>query len=116
MSYEYEFLISLLITIAIEVPVVLLIIRRLYKLKEIEVKKILIVALLSSSLTLPYLWFILPLYFLDRSTYVIVGETLVIIVEAVIYKKLLKLKWSEAIVTSLTANLASVTIGQVFQI
>jgi hypothetical protein len=115
MSYEQDFLISLLITLAIEIPVAIVIIRFLYKHKDIRIPAIVFTGLLATSLTLPYLWFILPIYNFNKNVYVILGEILVMIVEAIIYKQLLKIKWSEAIITSLLANLSSVTLGRLFQ-
>ncbi|MCX6719071.1 MAG: hypothetical protein NTZ38_01705, partial [Candidatus Taylorbacteria bacterium] len=113
--YEQEFLISLLITLAIEIPVAIVIVRYLYKHKDIKIVAIVFAGLLASGLTLPYLWFILPIYIFNKNTYVILGEVLVMIIEAIIYKQLLKIKWSEAVVTSLLANLSSVTLGRLFQ-
>lgn len=109
MSYEVSFLYSLFITLLIEVPVVFLIVRYLYK--KFEKWNIVFVGIISSTLTLPYFWFILPMYISDRTFYILVGESIIILIEAFIYFRLLKLKIGQALFISLVANLASVLVG-----
>lgn len=116
MLYEQKFLLSLFLTLISEVPVAFILIRYIYKYKNIEISTILFVGVLASLLTLPYLWFILPAFVFDRTIFVITGESLVILVEAFIYYKLLKLKTINAFAVSLVANLASVIFGLLFQI
>lgn len=111
MSYEQKFLFSLLLTLAVEIPIVFYFVRYIYKNKEAKISKIAFVGSVASALTLPYLWFILPLYVSDRIPYIILGEGLVVFVEAVIYKQFLQLGFFRAIVVSLIANIASVVLG-----
>lgn len=116
MLYEQKFLLSLLLTLIVEVPIVLVLVRYIYRYKNIKISTILFVGVLASALTLPYLWFILPAFVFDRNTYLIVGESLVILIEAIIYYKLFKLKPFDAFVVSLIANSASATLGLLLQI
>ena len=109
MSYEGIFLHSLVLTLIVEVPVVFLFCRYVYKL--VDNWNVIIVAILASALTLPYFWFILPGYISDRTLYVIVGESVIVLVEAIIYHRLLKLKIGQALLVSLIANLASILVG-----
>jgi len=111
MLYEQKFLFSLLLTLIIEIPVVFVFVRHFYRHKEIEISKIVFISFLASALTLPYFWFILPAYVFSRSIYIIVGESLVILAETVIYNQLLKLKLSESFVISLAANGSSILLG-----
>lgn len=111
MNYEQSFLISLLITLLIEVPVVFFVVYSIYKRKEKF--GIIFSGILASVLTLPYFWFILPYYISDRITYIVLGELAVIIIEAFIYFRLLKLNLRQAIFISFLANLASTLIGLV---
>ena len=111
MIYEHLFLYALLATVIIEVFVVFLILR--YKYKNYNNGSILFAGVVSSALTLPYFWFVLPSFISDRIMYIIVGETSIILIEAFIYFHLLKLKFSQALIISLVANIASILVGLV---
>ena len=111
MMYEQNFLSSLSLTLIVEVPIVLLFIRSIFRKKEIGILKIIFVGILASALTLPYLWFILPVYIFNRNVYIFFGEALIIIIEAIIYNQILELKFREALIISLVANLMSIIIG-----
>ena len=116
MGYEKKFILSLLLTLIIEVPVIFILIRYFCKNKNIKTKNIVFVGVLASSLTLPYLWFVLPAFIFNRTIYIILGESLVVLVEAIIYLKLLKLKIFDSFIISLFANLASVIVGLLIKI
>lgn len=109
--YEQKFLLSLLLTLIAEVPVVFVLVRYLYKYKDIKIPTIISVSILASVLTLPYLWFVLPTFVSNRTLYVILGETLVVLVETIIYYKVLRLKLLDSFIVSLIANIASVILG-----
>lgn len=112
MLYEKLFLKSLLITLVIEVPIVFLLVKYLFK-KKINFNLIFI-ASIASILTLPYLWFILPAFILNKVIYIIFGEILVLLVEFVIYYFLLKLKLKQAFFIALIANLVSFSFSFLF--
>jgi hypothetical protein len=65
---------------------------------------------LASFATIPYLWYILPLFWRGY-TLIFIGEGLVAIVEMVILKNILKIDWSKALMFSLIANVASFLVG-----
>ncbi len=109
MSYENYFLISLFLTLVVEIPVLYLISRYFYKVNNNW--NIVLSGILASVLTLPYFWFVLPAFIINRSIYVFAGESMIILVEAFIYFKLLKLKFKQALAISLIANLASILVG-----
>jgi len=111
MLYEKQFLFSLMLTLITEVPIVVLIIKYFYKLKTEKNLKIIFVSAIASTLTLPYLWFILPIFILNKITYIFFGESLVIFTETIIYYQLLKLDLPKAFILSLMANFASIIIG-----
>ena len=111
MIYEQKFLLALFFTLISEVPVVFFLVKYFLKYKDLKIPTIIFVGILASVLTLPYLWFILPAFVVNRITYLIVGESLVVLVEAIIYFKLLKLKVIDAFVVSLIANIASIILG-----
>jgi len=65
-----------------------------------------------TTLTSPYLWFILAPY-IDAAWYILIGETLVFLVEAFILNHLLGLKPTVALVCSIVMNMASFLLGLV---
>lgn len=109
MPYEVSFLYSLFITLIVEVPIVFFLVHYLYK--KLEKWNIVFVGIIASTLTLPYFWFILPMYISNRTFYILVGELIIILIEAFIYFRLLKLKIGQALFISLVVNLASVLVG-----
>jgi len=58
----------------------------------------------------------LPAFVFDRFTYLILGESLVVLIEALIYWKLLKLKPFDSFIVSLLANVVSIVLGFLLQI
>lgn len=111
MLYQQKFLIALILTLVSELPVVFVLIIYLYKYKNIKTLMIFFVGILASALTLPYLWFVLPAFVYNRNIYLIVGETSVILIEAIIYWRLLKLKLIDSLIVSLLANVTSIITG-----
>ncbi len=107
---ETMFLISLLLTLSIEVPILFIFIRYIFKKNKIPIKKVIISGFIASALTLPYLWFILP-PFIKSTYYLLIGESLVIAAETLIYFYLLDLDLKRSFVISLVANIVSFLIG-----
>lgn len=114
MIYEQKFLLSLLLTLIVEIPIVVLLVKSFYKQKEIKISKIIFVGFISSALTLPYFWFILPTYITDRLLFMLYGEIIIVCIEMVIYNQLLKLKLTRSFIVSLVANSMSVLAGLIF--
>lgn len=110
-EYEQKFLIALLLTIIIEIIVALLLVKFFYKEKEIKTSKVIFTGFIASALTLPYFWFILPIYISNRSLYIIIGEVSIVLIEALIYQQFLGLKFMKAFTVSLLANIASILLG-----
>lgn len=111
LQYEQKFIFALLLTWIIEISVAAILIKSLFKHREIKFYNIIFAGLIASALTLPYLWFILPIYISNNVLYVLLGELLVILVETIIYYQFLKLKLPQSFLVSLIANIASVFIG-----
>ncbi len=109
MSYEKQFLLALFITLFSEVPAAFLLAK--YWLKKSNVKDILFAGIISSALTLPYFWFVLPSFINNRTSYIWFGETAIVLIEAYIYHHLLKTTAKQALVVSLIANITSIAIG-----
>ena len=110
MSYEQNFLCALLFTLVVEVSVVIVLLKYLYRL-AMPISRIIFAGIVASMLTLPYLWFVLPTFIHNWPMFVIFGETAVVLTEAVIYKEFLNLKLTHAFIVSLLSNGASVVLG-----
>jgi hypothetical protein len=110
MLYETRFLLALVTTWAIEIPVLIALIRFVFRDRPLPLSRMLFAGLLCTSLTLPYLWFVLP-PFVDAAYYPLTGEALVIVVEAVLLNLLLGLDLKQAGACSFTMNAASFLLG-----
>ena len=109
MLYETRFLISLFLTLIIEIPVVFWLIKYIFKIKT-KNSRIFFSAAIASILTLPYLWFVMPSY-INATYYLFIGEFIVFLVEAIIYWQLFEIKYWKAILISLIANILSFVVG-----
>jgi hypothetical protein len=108
MLYQTEFLISLILTLCLEIPVVFLALRIIsYRANK---WRILSVAIMATMLTIPYVWFFFPGYFV-YPYYICTGELFALIIEAIIYWQFLKLSLKKAILVSFAANLSSFLVG-----
>jgi hypothetical protein len=110
MLYETRFLLALITTWAIEIPVLIALIRFIFRDKTLPIIKIIGIGALCTALTLPYLWFILPPY-VDAAYYVLIGETLVFLVESLILNRFLGVSVKVALVCSFLMNAASFVLG-----
>ncbi|MDR1987434.1 MAG: hypothetical protein LBQ24_01345 [Candidatus Peribacteria bacterium] len=114
MQYETYFLISLLITLAVEVPVAVILVKYFFK-EKISILRIVGISILSTALTIPYLWFIFNTYF-DFWTMAICGEIFVFVVESILYWRLLPTNLNKALFISFMANVASIAVGLIIKI
>jgi len=110
MIYETQFLLALVTTWAIEIPILIVLIRYVFRHNNYSMARIIGVGALCTALTLPYLWFVLPPY-LDAAYYIPVGEMLVFLMEAVILNKVLGLNPKMALICSIIMNSASYFLG-----
>lgn len=109
--YETRFLISLLYTIFIEVIILFLFIWFVYRMRNIKKTRIIFIGALASIITLPYLWFVLPVYIKE---YLLPGELVIVVIEAALYTLLLDIKPLKAFIVSTVANLFSFVYGLMF--
>ena len=112
MLYETRFLLALVTTWAIEIPVLFALIRFGFRERRIPLITIAGVWALCTALTLPYLWFVLP-PFVDAAYYPLIGEVLVGVVEAIILNRVAGLSAKQAVVCSLVMNAVSFGLGLV---
>jgi hypothetical protein len=112
-SFELRFLISLVITVAVETAVIIGCIRFLFKIPSLQLplRRCLFAGFFASFATLPYLWFVLPAFVHPYPLQVTAGEAGVFIIEAVAYLFLLNLPFRKTAILSFLANLASIIVG-----
>jgi hypothetical protein len=109
MSYGFYFFLSLLLTLAVEIPVLFLAVKYLLKIK-IQTKEVLYWGVFVNLFSLPYLWFVFPL-FISSHNYILIGEVLVVAIETIILLRVLKINLKNAFILSLIANVASYLAG-----
>jgi hypothetical protein len=112
MLYETRFLLALVTTCVVEIPVLVALIRLVFHNREQSLSWIIFTGVLCTALTLPYLWFVLPPY-IDAAFYPLTGEGLVIIVETIVINRILGLNLKQSAVCSVMMNLASFGLGLV---
>jgi hypothetical protein len=106
----WTFLLALLLAWLVEIPVMIVMMRFLFRLKTIPILRMVLVGALMTLVTLPILWYVLPL-FMSGLIYVLMGEALVILAEAAMIKFGLKIDFSKALLISFVANLLSFLAG-----
>lgn len=110
MLYETQFLLALVTTWAIEIPVLVALVRVVFRDRSLPLSRLLFAGFLCTALTLPYLWFVLP-PFVDAAYYPMIGETLVVVVEAIILNRVLALDMKRAVACSVIMNVLSYVSG-----
>ena len=116
MEYEIHFLEALLITIIIETSVLFLLFKVFYKQLKISNWLLLLTGIIASFSTLPYLWFILPLFIKTKILYVSVSELSAILIESVIILGFLRINYAKAIIISVVCNMSSFLIGLIIKL
>jgi hypothetical protein len=107
MAYEMNFLKALLLTICIETAVLFILFTLFFKSPDIKRYLLILTGILTSFSTLPYLWFILPLFIKTRLSYSFISEVIAILIESVIIFGLLKASYKKSLIASITCNTTS---------
>jgi hypothetical protein len=109
LEYHRLFIQALLTTVVVETAVIFLVVRLWLKVKspKASTPQLLFAGVFCSAGTIPYLWFVLPLFFHNFSLFVVGGEMLVCVVEAVFYRFLLETNWKQSALISLVCNASS---------
>jgi len=114
MDYELMFLKALALTIFIETLVITAFFRWIVKTKEIEISRLLMTGFIASFATLPYLWFVFPIFIEQKMWYAIIGESFAVLAETIIIGAILRTKWVTSFLCSLTCNMISFFLGLIF--
>jgi predicted neutral ceramidase superfamily lipid hydrolase len=112
MRIDNLFLTALVLTIVIETVVLFLLLKIFFKKDKIRLAKILFTGFICSFATLPYLWFLLP-DFIGGNSYIIIGESLVILFESFMIWQILNIKYWKSFILSLVCNAVSYSAGLV---
>ena len=105
-----SFAIARLFTIFIETLILFLTAKFWRKSWSFKNRRLIITWIIASTVTLPLLWFVLPIFFSNYWVYVIFWEILVTIIETFIIKYSLKVERKMAIFASIVCNLCSFII------
>ena len=109
-----KFWIAWFLTILIETIILFAIAKLLRKKEQISNKRLILVWVLASTITLPLLRFVLPLFIKDGVEYTVIWELLVTLIEIFIIKNWLKISRWKAILASVVCNLCSYLFGLFF--
>ena len=102
-----RWLIAFLLTLAVELPIVLVVLRR-----ETSPGRILAAGLAANLMTHPVVWFLLPRLFSSYLVYLLVAELGAFLAEALVYRAALRpLSRRMAVSASALANAASLGLG-----
>ena len=111
MEHEISFLNALLLTILIETSVLFLLFKVIFKDTDASTQQLLLTGIIATFATLPYLWFIFPLFIHIKLWYVIICEVSAILFESVIILGILRINYLKAILISVICNSSSFLIG-----
>lgn len=102
-----KFWIAWIITILIETIVLFIIAKLFRKEDQISNNRLILIWILASTITLPLLRFVLPLFVTDGIIYMVIWELVVTLIEIFIIKYRLKISRGKAILASIICNLCS---------
>lgn len=112
-GFEILFLKALFYTISIEIVVLFLILKTIFKKANLTNAVILFAGILASFTTLPYLWFVLPRLISNKFAYIAIGELSVVLIESLVYYFIFRIKYSYTLLISVICNLCSFLAGLV---
>ena len=110
MLYVTHFILALVTTWVIEILISIVVLRFVFHDQNLPIGKIIFTGALCTALTLPYLRFVLQPY-TDPVYYPLIGESFVVIVEAVILNRVLDIRMKQAVMCSLAMDSASYVLG-----
>jgi len=110
--YTHRFLASLVFTIALETSVLLVLVRKYFRLNEkvISSARLVFAGSFASFSTIAYVWYVFPvLFYSSHQRAILIGELFAFLVEALFYEIFLGLGAKRSLAISLIANAASFT-------
>jgi hypothetical protein len=116
MSYEFEFLEALALTIFIETIVMFILVKVFFTNFQIKTGLIILAGITASFATLPYLWFILPIFIKSGLYFKIVSESSAVVLESFILLGILRVGYKNALIISFVCNMTSFVIGLILNL
>ena len=115
--YEIKYLQSLLFTVLVETVFLFVSVRFVFKIKRSSVNNKMIVLgwIICSSVTLPYVWFIMPVFIKNYQLFIIIAEVFAVIAESIIIFFLLRVPLKKSFLISLICNVASFVLGELIK-
>lgn len=114
MAYAVQFLVALILTLAVELAVLAalnrLVLARIGR--AAAWRRLMAAGALGTAVTLPLIWFALPRLIRPGPAYVIIAEAGAVIIEAAILWRLAGVTGLQAAIMSLLANATSLLVGQ----
>lgn len=111
-AFVHRFITSLVFTGVIETAILILLLRFVFRTHTLRLSQMVFVGLFASFATIPYVWFVFPYVITwPWSTAIMYSETFAFIIEAILYRVVLKVSWRTAFLVSLVCNLASYLLG-----
>ncbi len=109
---DNRFLLALLITVIVETAILIAAFCFVIPKRKPSFPRVLFAGAFASSWSLPYLWFLVP-RLVSGAAYLPVGECLVIIGEAIVFRFVLELRYAQCLTLSALCNLSSMSAGVV---
>lgn len=106
-SYLFDFLIAWFRTITIETILLFLLLRKV----SLSRHRIILIGIMLSTMTLPLVWFVFPLFLNPYLIYVLASELIVLLLEAWMIHQIIQISIKRAIKISFYSNLTSFTVG-----
>ena len=112
-DYEVKFLFALLDTVIIETIVIIFFVKKIYRkdMEHITWGRLIFAGVFCSLATIPYLWFIAPYFLHSKAIVYSVGEIAIFLIESVMIFYILRIKFTRALIISLSCNLVSFLLG-----
>jgi len=112
-DYELRFLFALLDTVIIETIVIIFFVKKIYRkdMEHITWDRLIFTGVFCSFATIPYLWFIAPYFLHSKAIVYSVGEIAIFLIESVMIFYILRIKFTRALIISLSCNLVSFLLG-----
>lgn len=109
---EYRFLFSLFISLLIEVPILLWLLKNE---KRFGFTNRVLLGSIATITTIPFVWFVFPAFISSWLISLILAELFVFGIEALFYKLVFRITFKKASIVSIICNVSSLIGGYLFQ-
>lgn len=111
MEKSLDFIITILSILIIELPILFIIGKFILK-NEYGSDNIIFSGAIATAMSIPYIWYICPLFFNTSSAYYLyVSQSVGILIEALVLNNSLRMNFSKALIISIVINVASFLVA-----